>query len=101
MLKATNLCKFILPVFTFIVSIAHAQVPGSAIDVQHYTFALQLNDDDNNIKGQATVAVKFVKDATSFTLDLVKKNEQGKGMTVSSVTENGKSLKFAQDTGRG
>jgi len=39
---------------------AKAQVPGSPIDVQHYNFALQLNDVNNNIKGEATVAIKFL-----------------------------------------
>jgi aminopeptidase N len=77
---------------------AKAQVPGSAIDVQHYTFALQLNDADNNIRGEATVAVKFIKDASFFSLNLVKKNNAGKGMLVSAITENGKNLKFEQDS---
>ncbi|MDN3581873.1 M1 family metallopeptidase [Mucilaginibacter flavus] len=77
---------------------AKAQVPGSAIDVQHYTFSLQLNDSNNNIKGEATVAIKYLKDASSFALNLVKKNNKGLGMTVSAVTENGKNLKFDQDS---
>ncbi|SEP26342.1 Peptidase family M1 [Mucilaginibacter sp. OK283] len=84
--------------FAFFTLSAHAQVPGSAIDVQHYNFALQLNDDNNNIKGEATVAIKFIKDAASFNLNLAKKNAGGKGMTVSAVTENGKGLKFEQDS---
>jgi aminopeptidase N len=77
---------------------AHAQVPGSSIDVQHYNFALQLNDADNNIKGQATIAIKFIKDAPSFELNLIKKNSTDKGMLVSAITENGKRLKFVQDS---
>ncbi|SDE74625.1 Peptidase family M1 [Mucilaginibacter pineti] len=77
---------------------AKAQVPGASIDVQHYTFALQLNDDNNNIKGQATVDIKFIKDATSFNLDLVKRNASDKGMLVSEITEKGKKLKFEQDS---
>ncbi|SDQ01531.1 Peptidase family M1 [Mucilaginibacter sp. OK268] len=75
-----------------------AQIPGAIIDVQHYNFALQLNDIDNNIKGQATVDVKFLKNTSTFNLDLVKKNTEGKGMLVSSVTEKGKKLKFTQDS---
>lgn len=78
---------------------AYAQVPGATIDVQHYNFALQLNDADNNIKGQATVTVKFLKSTGEFNLDLVKKNTEGKGMLVSAITENGKKLRFLQDTG--
>jgi len=77
---------------------AKAQVPGAVIDVQHYNFALQLNDADNNIKGQATVDVKFLKNTSTFNLDLVKKNAEGKGMQVSSVTEKGKKLQFVQDS---
>jgi aminopeptidase N len=75
-----------------------AQIPGSAIDVKHYKFALQLNDDNNSIKGQAAVTIQFAKPATSLKLDLVKKNDTGKGMLVSSVKEAGKTLKFVQDS---
>lgn len=92
--------KTILSSALFILSMAvKAQVPGAVIDVQHYNFALQLTDVDNNIKGQATVDVKFLKNTSAFNLDLVKKNSEGKGMQVSSVTENGKKVKFVQDTG--
>jgi len=76
---------------------ASAQVPGSAIDVQHYTFNIDLNDNDNSISCKAQVAVKFIKPATSFKLDLVKKNSAGKGMQVTSVTEKGKALSFNQN----
>src|ERR1700754_3577953 len=75
-----------------------AQIPGATIDVQHYNFALQLSDADNTIKEQAAVPIKFVKNGTSFDLDLVKKNSTGKGMLVSAVTENGKKLRFVQDS---
>jgi len=77
---------------------AKAQIPGAVIDVQHYNFALQLSDADNNIKGQATVDLKFLKNTSTFNLDLVKKNAEGKGMQVLSVTEKGKKLKFVQDS---
>ncbi|MEN0054317.1 MAG: M1 family metallopeptidase [Mucilaginibacter sp.] len=96
MLIIRSVRKTLAAALTFVALTAHAQVPGSAIDVQHYNFALQLTDIDNTIKGQATVAIKFVKDATSFNLDLVKKKSTGKGMLVSAVTENGKTLKFEQ-----
>ncbi|OOQ61280.1 M1 family metallopeptidase [Mucilaginibacter pedocola] len=79
---------------------ANAQQLGSTIDVQHYRFALQLNDADNNIKGNATVTAKFLQAANTFSLDLKKKNADGKGMVVSSVTELGKALKFTQDSNR-
>ncbi|HVS94793.1 MAG TPA: M1 family metallopeptidase [Mucilaginibacter sp.] len=75
----------------------YAQVPGSAIDVQHYDFNIQLNDQNNVIKGKADIDVRFLKDAGSFRIDMVKKNDTGKGMLVSSVTEAGKIVSFQQD----
>jgi len=77
---------------------AQAQVPGSSIDVQHYTFALQLNDENNNIKGDATIDIKFLKDVSTFQLNLVRKNSKGYGMLVSSVKEKGKEVHFMQDS---
>jgi len=58
--------------------------PG--IDVQHYKFALTLNDSTNEISGDATITVRFVKSGlTGFFLDLATPSA-GKGMTVTGVT---------------
>jgi aminopeptidase N len=77
---------------------AKAQVTFPDIDVQHYTFALTLNDANNDIKGKATISIKFLNNVSKFQLNLIKKNStNGEGMLVSSVTENGKILKFLQD----
>jgi aminopeptidase N len=43
--------------------LAKAQAP--AFDVQHYRFAIQLNDANDTIKGQAKVRIKFLKDVSS------------------------------------
>jgi aminopeptidase N len=75
---------------------ASAQVPGAAIDVQHYNFDLQLNDADNSIKGNAAIAIKFLKNVNSFNLDLVKKKSDSKGMLVSQVKEDGRTIQFTQ-----
>lgn len=97
--------------------LAKAQAP--TFDVQHYRFAIQLNDVNDTIKGQAKVRIKFLKDVKSFQLDLVKQkgttadsgsnagsthvldnkkiNGSGKGMLVSAITEDGKNIAFTQD----
>lgn len=75
-----------------------AQTPFPGEDVQHYTFNLKLNDENDIIKGKAEVTVKFTDDVPEVQLNLVKKNANGKGMLVSSITENGKVLKFDQDS---
>ena len=77
---------------------AKAQTQFAAIDVQHYNFAIQLNEENDIIKGQATVSIKFLKDVSSFQLNLVKKNATGKGMLVSRITEEGRAITFSQDS---
>lgn len=78
-------------------SFAKAQVTFPDIDVQHYTFAITLNDDNSNIVGKATIDIKFLNNVEQFKLNLVKKNNTGKGMLVSAITENGRTVKFVQD----
>jgi aminopeptidase N len=75
-----------------------AQTGIPVTDVQHYNFAIRLSDKDDIIKGEATVKIKFLKDVSSFQLNLVKKNSTGKGMLVSAVTEGDKNLSFVQDS---
>jgi len=68
-----------------------------AIDVQHYRFAVQLNDSNNIIKGDATITIKFKQNVNNVELDLVSKRSDGKGMNVTNVTKNGSTLNFTQD----
>jgi aminopeptidase N len=75
-----------------------AQTPFPGEDVQHYTFNLKLSDENDVIKGKAEVTIKFTENIPQVQLNLVKKNDKGKGMLVRSVTENGKALKFEQDS---
>ncbi|MBS1521316.1 MAG: M1 family metallopeptidase [Bacteroidetes bacterium] len=92
--------KYILCLFSlcllFCLS-ASAQSPGAVIDVQHYGFNIQLNDKNDTIKGQADVSLRYLKDAQSFQVNLVKQKTNGKGMLVSSITENGKPISFQQN----
>ncbi|MFT3825556.1 MAG: M1 family metallopeptidase [Chitinophagaceae bacterium] len=72
-----------------------AQKPGATIDVQHYNYALTLNDSSNEIQGQATVTISFIQPSSSILLDLADKKSSGKGMTVSSIiTDNDTKLSF-------
>jgi aminopeptidase N len=73
-----------------------AQPYNQAIDVQHYNFQLWLNDTNNRISGNAYVTLQFRQTAPQFHLDLTQKNADGKGMTVTSVSENGKPIRFTQ-----
>src|ERR1700712_3693066 len=89
-----------------------AQSTAPTFDVQHYRFAIQLTDANDTVKGQAKIQIRFFKDVNSFQLDLEKQKSAaadsasnagsehvrgnkkaslaGKGMLVSSVTEDDK-----------
>jgi len=84
--------------FLFSASAAKAQVAFKDMDVQHYKFNIALNDENDNIKGKAEVTIKFTGNVNEPELNLVKKKATGKGMLVSSVSEDGKALKFVQDS---
>ena len=75
---------------------AYAQKPDASIDVQHYAFTLQLSDQNDIIRGKADVTVKFLQDAGSFDLDLTKQKKDGKGMTVTSVSDRRSPVNFEQ-----
>ncbi|GAA4337536.1 M1 family metallopeptidase [Mucilaginibacter gynuensis] len=87
-------CFALLPLL-FVAGVK-AQVPGAAIDVQHYSFNLVLNDENNSIKGKAVIDVTALKNTPEVSFDLIAKKGTGKGMVISAVTENGKDVKFEQ-----
>jgi aminopeptidase N len=65
-----------------------------SIDVLSYTFQVELNDKNNQVKGKATIQVLFKKSLDRFQLDLTKKNKDGLGMEVSQVKENDSPVDF-------
>ncbi|MCB9301763.1 MAG: M1 family metallopeptidase [Lewinellaceae bacterium] len=75
---------------------AQSAIPRlSELDVLHYTFELELSDETGQIKGLATIRIRFLQPMESFTLDLVAKAEKGEnGMTVTAITEGEESLNF-------
>src|SRR5262245_11987785 len=64
--------------------------PG--VDVVHYVFRLSLSDDNNEIIGESTAEIRFVRnDVSEVSLDLASASN-GKGMTVAEVTAAGKAV---------
>jgi aminopeptidase N len=83
-----------LAIITLLCTRLHAQNP--AIDIEHYEFSLQLTDSNNTIHGTAAITLEFREKTPEFYLDLTKTNAEGKGMTVTAVSENNTSVKFTQ-----
>jgi len=73
------------------------------IDILHYTFRLSLSDGTDEIVGETTVDVRFLREGVSeFALDLVKASQEaeGRGMTVSAVTSDLGKIRFEHDRDR-
>jgi aminopeptidase N len=70
------------------------------IDVQHYVFRVTLSDESDEITGETTVSIRFLKAGLArFTLDLAAP-AGGKGMTVTDVTSAGEPLKYSHENDR-
>ena len=72
----------------FILSNSYSQ---SNIDVIHYKFEIELSDNNDSVKGNAFVTVKFTQPSDRFSLSLSSPS-RGKGMNAYRVVENGKAL---------
>ena len=70
------------------------------VDALHYAFQLILNDENDEIVGEATITLRFTgAGVTEVALDLASA-ANGKGMTVSSVTSSGTPVTFKHQTDR-
>lgn len=83
--------KHILPllIFVFISHLGFSQdiyERNTSANVESYVFSLSLNDDNNEITGEALITVIFENGVAPFTLDLIGKSGEF-GMDVSSVLE--------------
>jgi aminopeptidase N len=70
------------------------------VDVKHYSFSLNLSDDSNLISGQATIEIHFKEEVKQLFLDLIGRNENGKGMTVSAVNIQGRESSYLHNKNR-
>ena len=85
----------------FTASFAYADTyprqPG--VDAWHYVFKLELSDTSPEIKGEATIDLRFTQAGiTSVSLDLASAAND-KGMTVTAVTSNGADLRYTHENG--
>jgi aminopeptidase N len=77
---------FLVILFSVIVLTGHTQ---SKIDVLHYKFSIELNDNNDTIYGQAEIKLKFLAPIISLRLDIVTQNNKGQGMKVDKITGPG------------
>ena len=68
--------KFVLPLL-FLVTFSSVKAQSN-IDVLHYKYIIDLNDDNDTIYGKADITVKFLESATRLEFDLVQPDKRGK-----------------------
>lgn len=74
----------------------------AGVDAQHYAFKLTLlTTDSNEITGEATVRLRVTRpDTREALLDLATPMPEGKGMTVTAVSREGKAVAFTHTNNR-
>jgi len=75
--------KYFFSLVIFVLSIpAFAQ---RKTDVLHYKYAIELNDENDTIKGSATITFVALEPASSVAFDLADRGQKKKGMNVIAV----------------
>ena len=70
------------------------------IDVINYSFHLNLNDQTNDISGEATITIRFLENnAASFSLDLIDRPAEtdSTGMQVTTMLQEGSPVEFRHE----
>ena len=94
---------YLLIIITLFVVSTKAQqqhINNPFIDVQNYSFAITLNDENDEINAIAAITVMFLKKSGIITFDFIGKNTAGKGMVATAVIENKNKLLFEQNATR-
>ena len=94
---------YLLIIITLFVVSTKAQqqhINNPFIDVQHYSYAVTLNDENDEINAIAAITVMFLKKSGIITFDFIGKNTAGKGMVATAVSENKNKLLFEQNATR-
>lgn len=84
---------FVATIFYF-TDIAAQNLSAYGFDVQHYRFAIEVNDRNDSIYGNAIIKFVAKKALTSIQLDLANINSKGQGMRVTQVAMNDAKLSF-------
>jgi aminopeptidase N len=95
-----GLITFALLVFNFSMSYADTYPKNQKIDVLNYAFRIELSDSTDSIKCRVTIDINYREQGVEFLrLDLIKANAAlgNKGMEVSQVFSEGKTLSFTHE----
>src|SRR5215204_4080139 len=95
---AATLARFALVALPVGALDTYPRQPG--VHIEHYAFALELSDASDEIRGEATVTIRFTKDGlTSFFLDLATLSN-GKGMASTAVLLDSVAVRYTHAANR-
>ncbi len=83
-----------------LVAFADTYPRQAGVDVLHYVFRLTLNDDNDEIMGEAMIDARFTQTGVSDIVFDLASAANGKGMTVADVRSNGAALSFKHQSDR-
>jgi len=89
--------SFTIGVFLLIQSFTFSQEfkeRYESIDVKSYSIDISLSDSSNEIRVTEKIEILFLKNTTSFYLDLVDQGADKKGMKISKLLENNSEISF-------
>jgi len=88
-----NLLALILGLLTPVLLMAQDGV-SSPIDVLHYEFNISVNDNNDEIKGSASITLMTIDATKVISLELGSPRKDGKGMNIASVSNGSMQLPF-------
>lgn len=95
------LIVFLLPIYTLLAFPFSDNYPKNPnIDAINYTFRIKVSDTSDEIRCEETIDIRYLAaGVTSLRLDLIKASEklEYKGMIVSKVVSEGKTLKYTHE----
>src|SRR5947209_15753088 len=83
--KNRSLCLMQSVLFTLFYFVLSFSIKAQEIDVLHYSYQLELKDENDQINGHAEVKFRLLQPASTISFDLVQLQENGKGIKVSGV----------------
>ena len=77
------------------VLVADTYPKDTRIDILHYTYKIRLSDTTDRIYGEAIIEARYLAEGvTTLRLDLTNATKDSRGMTVHSVTNQGRNIAF-------
>lgn len=70
------------------------------IDIQHYNLTIIVNDTTNSFDATMDISLKYKEQVAEFQLDFVEKDSTGKGMIVTSISQNNNVVSFTHSNNK-